>query len=224
MNEEHRFDTLAVLTSGGVDSAVMCLDMLRFAKQVRPIYVRFGLRWEEIELAHLKRFLEASACSGLLDLIVFDEPSRELYDNHWGLSGSNVPGVDTADDAVEIPGRNVLLIVKPAIWCRLNAIEAIALGTLAANPFADATAEFDRAMESVLSRALGDSPQIIRPYKHLNKTDVLRLGAGRPLELTFSCIDPVGGEHCGGCNKCAERRGSFVDAGIPDKTIYASSA
>ncbi len=224
MNQELRFETLAALTSGGIDSAVMCLDMLRFAKRVQPIYVRFGLHWEGIELAYLQRFLAASARPGLLDLIVFDEPCRELYTGHWALSGLNVPESGTGDELVEIPGRNVLLIAKPAIWCRLNAIEAIALGTLAANPFSDATAEFDSGMEYVVSTALGGSPHIIRPYKHLTKIEILRLGAESPLEWTFSCIDPAADVHCGACSKCGERRDAFLRAGIPDKTIYASSA
>ena len=34
----------------------------------------------------------------------------------------------------------------------------------------------------------------------------MALGRGLPLELTFSCIAPVAGQHCGRCNKCAERR------------------
>jgi 7-cyano-7-deazaguanine synthase len=32
----------------------------------------------------------------------------------------------------------------------------------------------------------------------------------------------VGERHCGRCNKCAERRKAFADAGIADGTPYAS--
>jgi 7-cyano-7-deazaguanine synthase len=41
------------------------------------------------------------------------------------------------------------------------------------------------------------------------------------LELTFSCIDPQEGEHCGRCNKCAERRRAFATSGLVDRTTYA---
>jgi 7-cyano-7-deazaguanine synthase len=28
--------------------------------------------------------------------------------------------------------------------------------------------------------------------------------------------------HCGNCNKCRERREAFRDAGVPDRTRYAT--
>jgi 7-cyano-7-deazaguanine synthase len=49
------------------------------------------------------------------------------------------------------------------------------------------------------------------------------VGDGLPLELTFSCLRPVGGLHCGRCNKCAERRRGFAEAGLPDPTQYANA-
>jgi len=48
----------------------------------------------------------------------------------------------------------------------------------------------------------------------------MALGRNLPLKLTFSCISPVSGQHCGRCNKCAERRRAFADAGVPDPTDY----
>jgi 7-cyano-7-deazaguanine synthase len=55
----------------------------------------------------------------------------------------------------------------------------------------------------------------------MNKQQVMALGRELPLELTFSCISPVNGFHCGRCNKCAERQEAFRQAALTDKTIYA---
>jgi 7-cyano-7-deazaguanine synthase len=55
----------------------------------------------------------------------------------------------------------------------------------------------------------------------MNKQQVMALGRGLPLELTFSCISPVGHLHCGRCNKCAERQAAFREANIEDRTVYA---
>ena len=54
----------------------------------------------------------------------------------------------------------------------------------------------------------------------MNKQQVMAAARGVPLELTFSCISPVRGLHCGRCNKCAERRAAFRDAGLTDRTAY----
>ena len=58
----------------------------------------------------------------------------------------------------------------------------------------------------------------------MHKHDVIRLGVelGVPLELTLSCMNPKDGAHCGQCSKCRERRDAFHEAGVPDRTRYAT--
>ena len=104
----------------------------------------------------------------------------------------------------------------------MHGVGQLALATLAGNPFADATDEFFRDFEQALDRATGSCVNILRPFARLPKKDVLELGRELPLELTFSCIVPADGLHCGRCNKCAERRRAFVSAGLEDKTGYAN--
>jgi 7-cyano-7-deazaguanine synthase len=217
----------AVLVSGGVDSAVLSVDLLGKHARVFPIYVRFGLRWEEIELAALRRFLRdaGSDRTGLMGLTVLDEPVAEVYGDHWSNTGRpGVPDDRTGDEAVYLPGRNVLLAAKAAIWCRLREIDTLAFGILEANPFPDSTPAFFDELQAVLNRAVNGRLEIVRPYAQLPKFEVVRRGArlGLPLHQTFSCLDPVAGLHCDSCNKCAERRASFRAAGVPDRTEYAA--
>ena len=47
-------DPVAVLASGGLDSAVLVADLASEGRQVTPIYVRFGLAWEDVEVGHLR--------------------------------------------------------------------------------------------------------------------------------------------------------------------------
>src|SRR5437762_3243792 len=91
---------LAVLVSGGLDSAILLAEACRHAQAVHPLYVRFGLAWEEAELAHLRRFLDAITCPSLGSLVVLDMPVRDVYGSHWSLTGEGVPGADTPDEAV----------------------------------------------------------------------------------------------------------------------------
>jgi 7-cyano-7-deazaguanine synthase len=213
---------VAVLASGGIDSAILCVDLLREFKRVHPLYVRFGLRWEDVELASLRAFLGSVERPGLRPPHVLDEPVADVYgDAHWSTGGPVVPDAETADDAVYLPGRNLLLTAKAAVWCRLRGIEAMAFGCLRGNPFPDSTPEFFRDLERVVNRALAGRLRLLRPFERLGKEEVLRRGAGLPLHQTFSCLRPVGGRHCGACNKCAERRRGFRAAGWPDLTPYS---
>jgi 7-cyano-7-deazaguanine synthase len=147
-------------------------------------------------------------------------PVADLYGKHWSLTGQGVPDAETPDAAVFLPGRNVLLLSKAILWCHLHAVGAVALAPLGSNPFPDATPEFFTAYEDVLSRAVGGAVRVLRPYATLHKTEVMHRGRGLPLELTFSCIRPAAKRHCGRCNKCAERRRAFAEAGLADPTSY----
>jgi 7-cyano-7-deazaguanine synthase len=64
--------------------------------------------------------------------------------------------------------------------------------------------------------------RIETPFRDFHKADVIRAARGVPWGETFSCIRPVGARHCGACNKCAERRRAFAEAGIADPTRYAA--
>jgi len=212
--------TAAVLISGGLDSAILCIDLLRDFSRVAPLYIRSGLRWEKAEISSLERFLDAVKTEGLERLVALDEPIADVYGTHWSTTGTGVPGSETPDEAVYLPGRNLLLTVKAAVWCRLRDIETLALGCLGSNPFPDSTPDFFEKLECLMNQAIGGRLRLIRPFDRLNKTEVLLRGKKLPLHLTFSCINPIDGRHCGTCNKCAERKKGFVDAGLVDLTSY----
>ncbi len=222
MNIDGSTAALAVLASGGLDSAILLGEALRTHEAVHPLYVRHGLHWEPAELQHLRRFLDAVQCQALRPLHVLEMPVADLYAAHWSITGRDVPDAESPDEAVFLPGRNVLLLAKAILWCHLRDVPAVALAPLESNPFPDATAEFFDGYQDLVNRAVGGVVRVLRPYAGLHKTAVMRRGQGLPLELTFSCIRPVGGRHCGRCNKCAERRRAFVDAGLLDRTEYAA--
>jgi len=152
---------------------------------------------------------------------VLEMPVADLYGGHWSLTGQGVPDADSPDEAVFLPGRNVLLLAKAMLWCHLHGVPAVALAPLGSNPFPDATPAFFDAYQDVVNQGIGGAVRVLRPYAGLSKVEVMRRGRSLPLEWTFSCIRPTGGRHCGRCNKCAERRRAFADAGLADRTDYA---
>jgi 7-cyano-7-deazaguanine synthase len=213
-------EKIGVLASGGLDSSILIGISLRRGRRVQPLYIRTGVVWESAELAALERFLAAISSERLAELVVLDLPLTDLYGRHWSLTGAETPAADSPDEAVFLPGRNALLLVKPAVWCQLHGIGELALAPLGTSPFDDASAAFLRDFEAAMNRGSALPVRLLRPFGELNKLQVMALGRELPLELTFSCIAPVGGRHCGRCNKCAERRAAFQEAGIEDRTMY----
>ena len=216
-------DAVAVLASGGLDSAILVAELLSRGSVVHPIYVRFGLVWEATEEAHLRRFLDTLTNPALEALTVLNVPIASTYGTHWSISGEAVPDERSADDAVYLPGRNLLLLAQPSVWCALHGVHTIALGTLKGNPFPDSSREFFDDLAALVGRGMSYSLEVVTPFAALTKADVLELGRGLALRHTFSCIDPQAGRHCGRCNKCAERRLAFSELQIDDVTDYAQS-
>ena len=213
---------LAVLVSGGLDSAVLLAEAVRDRFAVHPLYVRTGMHWEAVEQRYLIRFLDAVRAPNLKPLTVLDQPARDVYGDHWSVTGRAAPSASDPNDSDFLPGRNILLFAKPLIWCCLHGIAELATAPLASNPFPDATPEFYDGLADVVSRGMNGNVRIVRPYAHLHKADVIRRGKHLPLQLTFTCITPSGELPCGRCIKCGERQAGFREANVPDPTEYAT--
>ncbi len=217
-------DSVAVLASGGLDSAVLLADLSR-RSVVFPVYVRQGLAWESQEQRALQAFLDALGGDHVKPLVTLSAPVREMYGEHWSVTGRGVPDADAPDIKVFLPGRNILLISLAAVWCSVHDVSRIAIGSLGGNPFPDATPEFFAELARVLSTGLGHSVAVEAPYRGMHKEDLITRFRDLPLELTLTCMAPRrGGVHCGACNKCYERQQAFIRADVLDKTRYASGA
>ncbi len=151
---------------------------------------------------------------------------------HWAVRGEP-PAFDTPDEDVYLDGRNVILLSKAAVYMvsarRRHAPDArLLLGTLAGNPFPDATPEFfDAHVARAVARTRRRRSPSRRRSRRMHKSDVIRRGLelGVPLELTLSCMQPKDGLHCGrvqqvpGAKRCvSERRASTIrrSTDIPD--------
>jgi 7-cyano-7-deazaguanine synthase len=212
---------VCALVSGGLDSCVLLAALAKSHRKVYPVFIRSGLAWEAAELQHLKKFLRSADIPHVQSLTVLDLPARDLYGIHWSTTGRKVPNARTHDAAVYLPGRNLLLLSKAAVFCALHRIDTIAVGSLDHNPFPDATPKFFREFAAVAGKALGSRIKVIAPFRRLPKEKVIRRGKKLPLHLSFSCIAPRRGMHCGRCNKCAERQQAFRAANVIDCTKYA---
>ncbi len=212
---------VAVLTSGGLDSCVLLADLAREA-EVWPIYVRAGLVWEAEERRAIDRFVAALDSPNVRPLVELSAPMRPIYGEHWSMTGVDVPKPGDADDAVFMPGRNIVLIGLAAVWCSTRGVSVVAIGSLGGNPFPDATPEFFDAFGAALSRGLAHETTVLAPYRGRTKIDLIRENNDLPIELSLTCMTPVDSLHCGLCQKCEERIDAFSAAGVEDRTKYAA--
>ena len=218
--------------SGGLDSAVLLAEEASRG-EAQPIYVSAGLAWEPAERATIVRFLATGAVSRRVrPLVSLSVDMRDVYAaTHWSMQG-RPPAYHTPDEDVYLPGRNIILLGKAGVYCAAAGLERLVLGTLAHNPFPDATPEFRSTMAQALSLGLAHALRIEAPYAEVSKAEVVRRGVslGVPFELTLSCMNPLvrsgaadsaPARHCGACSKCRERHDAFLEAGIADATDYA---
>lgn len=216
--------SVAVLTSGGIDSSLLLAEYAKQYEEVFPVYIRSGYRWEKAELHWLERFIDALDAPGLTPLMILELPMKDLHAQHWSMSGDMVPDADSDDSEVYLPGRNLLLVSKAAVFCVQQKIDTLALAPLKGNPFPDASPKFFKDLWNVVDEALHSKLKVEAPFIAKTKKEVMKKAAkSMPIELTFSCINPVEFYHCGQCNKCAERQKAFIDAGLDDPTGYVES-
>ena len=216
----------AVLFSGGLDSAVLLADEAARG-DVQPIYIGAGLAWESAERSMVAALLRSDALRGRTrELLALSVDMRDVYvATHWSVTGTP-PAYHTPDEDVYLPGRNIVLLAKAGVYCAAAGIDRLVLGTLAHNPFPDATPEFRLTMARALSLGLAHGLRVDAPYAEMSKADVIRRGAalGVPFGLTLSCMSPVPSpalpRHCGTCSKCRERHDGFIEAGVADPTEY----
>lgn len=212
---------VGVLCSGGLDSAVLLVDLARRTGRAVPLFVRAGHAWEHAERAALGRFLAEVADDRIAPARDLALPMGDVYGAHWSITGQGSPQWADPDETVELRGRNLVLLAKALVAAAIEGWPTVAMGSLAGNPFPDATPEFFAALAAAASGALRAPLEVVAPYRELSKADVVRRGAGLPLGLTLSCLSPApGGGHCGNCNKCRERAEAFAAAGVADPTIY----
>jgi len=198
------------------------------ADTVQALHVSVGFAWEAEERAMAEQLLAHAPFAGRVDppvMLSFD--MRDVFpDTHWAVRGTP-PAFDTPDEDVFLDGRNVILTSKAAVFIARHArprytSARLLMGTLAGNPFPDATPDFLAAQSRALSLGLDVPIAIEAPFAALHKSAVIRRGValGVPLELTLSCMQPGDGRHCGRCSKCRERRDAFTEAGVNDPTPY----
>lgn len=192
---------VVLLTSSGIESACLMYFYLSRGYVLYPAYVRCGLPWERVEVIWLKRlwFYYRKRFGRILPPRII--PLKSFV---------RLRSVAREED-IEIPLRNMTLLLATTLYAHQKRVKAVAIGSLGMYPFPDNSKEYMERMEGLISEGLRENVSVDVPFM------------GRvPFNLTFSCASPVGIHHCGTCAKCRERKEGFSRAGVRDPTLYLS--
>ena len=213
--------SIGILTSGGLDSAALMGHYLDHGYMVHPIYIGCGLRWEKAEVYWVKKFLKTIGNKNVQPLKRAFLLLEDAYEKNWSQRGIT-PGTKSPNKSVFLPARNLLLVIKSLLVLHTKNVHELAIGTLLGNPFKDGTPAYFQNLERLMSQSFDMKIKLHVPFRHKKKNELIAKFSHYPLYLSFSCVNPHGHQHCGKCNKCAERKRAFKTAGQADLTLYQS--
>ena len=216
-----------VLLSGGMDS-VTALHWARSEHEVvGAVSFDYGAKHNHREIPLATWHCGQSSLHH--DVIELDFVNR-LFASDLLKSGGDVPEGHYADENMKktvVPFRNGIML---AIACGIAESRGAAGLVIAAHAgdhaiYPDCRESFMQSMASAMREGTYAKVELLRPFIHLDKAGIAKLGSSLNVDYgkTWSCYK--GGElHCGKCGTCVERIEAFALAGLDDPTVYDAGA
>ncbi len=215
-----------VSLSGGLDSAVLCADLL--AKHgpgaVAPVFFDYGSKHNPWE----KQAAVAVAAHYGLHLAVIDLSATFTHIKSALLAADQreIPAADYDEATMSqtmVPGRNLIFASVLAALAESREIPTVALATHGGDHhlYPDCRPAFNAALTAVVQQSTEGKVRVLTPFAGISKTEIVRLGLAlaAPLHLTRSCYS-AGEFSCGKCGTCAERLQAFAANGTQDPIRY----
>jgi 7-cyano-7-deazaguanine synthase len=218
-----------VLVSGGLDSMVAAARAREDGHRLLALSIDYNQR-HHVELAAARRIaavLRAERHVVLpLDLRAFGGSALTAeIDVPKGGVGQDIP-------VTYVPARNTIFLSLALGWAEAAGARDLYIGVNALDysGYPDCRpefiAEFEKLAELATKAGVEGRPfKIHAPLQDMTKADIAREAARLELDagMSWSCYDPApGGVHCGLCDSCRLRAKGFIEAGLPDPTVYAA--
>lgn len=226
MAEEQR--NAVVLLSGGLDSMVAAGIAREQGFVLNALTIDYNQRHRlEIEAARRIAAHLGAARHVVLPLDLRQFGGSALTDE------IDVPkdGVGPDIPVTYVPARNLIFLSLTLGWAEALGARDIVIGVNALDysGYPDCRPEFIDSFARTAALATRDGVsgipfEIHAPLQHWDKARIVReaIRLGLDPEMSWSCYDPApGGRACGLCDSCRLRQKGFIEADIPDPTVYA---
>jgi 7-cyano-7-deazaguanine synthase len=218
---------VVVLCSGGMDSVAALHWACREHTVKAAISFDYGAKHNHREIPFAA---EHAARLGVRHEVVTLDFVNRLFASDLLKSGGQVPdGHYEAANMKQtvVPFRNAIMLSIAAGVAESAEAGGVVIAAHGGDHaiYPDCREDFMRAMGDAMRLGTYAGIQLLRPFIALNKGQIAATGAklGVDFGRTWSCYKG-GAIHCGTCGTCVERREAFMEAGLPDPTVYASNA
>ncbi|QJQ94425.1 MULTISPECIES: 7-cyano-7-deazaguanine synthase QueC [Halomonadaceae] len=212
-----------VIYSGGMDSYTVLHRILKEGYEVHALSFDYGQRHaceldvarrvcQRLGIAH--QVIDIRAIHGLIDNSALTDASRALPAGEY--DGSNMA-------ATVVPNRNMILLSLAIAQAVNIGADKVFYGAHGGDHvlYPDCRPEFVERMNDVAAIANFDAIQVVAPYLHVSKTDILADGLAMQLDYSQTWTCYLGGSlACGECGSCQERLAAFRDNDREDPLSY----
>lgn len=218
---------VVVLASGGMDSAVALHLAAREHEVVAALSFDYGSKHNAKEIPFARA---QAAMLGIPHLAIPLAFIGEYFASDLLASGGEIPKGHYEEETMKktvVPFRNGIMLSIAAGLAESRGATGVVIAAHSGDHaiYPDCREDFMRPMSEAIRRGTYADVEVIRPFISETKAGIAARGAALGVDFaqTWSCY--VGGEiHCGECGTCVERREAFLLAGLPDPTVYASTA
>ncbi|MGC8676635.1 MAG: 7-cyano-7-deazaguanine synthase [Hydrogenobaculum sp.] len=187
------------LVSSGFDSISLLNYYINKNYEIYPIYVKSGFKWENDEIQHLQDIINhINKRYNLIKSLKISHALNDFFEEFNKREFIN-------DEDVEIPFRNLDLLINALKYAYSVDAKLIAIGIMGLVAFKDNSYNFIKTINDLFSM-YGDY-KVETPFLGMSKKDVFDKYFIKELfDKAFCCMNPINGEECGVCSKCKEKQ------------------
>lgn len=218
---------VVALVSGGMDSVAALYEAHRTCEVVGALSFDYGSKHNHKEIPfaafHCQRL-------GIPHRIIQLDFVGQLFKSDLLKSGGTIPDGHYEEQTMKqtvVPFRNGIMLAIAGGFAESIEAQALVIAAHAGDHaiYPDCREDFMKAMGDAIRLGTYAQVEILRPFIRATKAEIARRGheLGVDFSKTWSCYKGAA-IHCGSCGTCVERREAFMQAGIPDPTLYADTS